>query len=45
MDTVGSGGVGMVAIGVPWWVVALVLLVLAFGAWKLVKFFWAMFGS
>ncbi len=45
MNAVGSGGVGMVQVAVPWWVVVLVLLVLAFGAWKLVKFVWAMFGS
>ena len=41
----GSGGFGLVTVAVPWWVVVLVLLVLAFGAWKLAKFLWSMFGA
>ena len=41
----GSGGFGFITVAVPWWMVVLALLILAFGAWKLVKFLWAMFGS
>lgn len=30
----------MVAIGISWWVAIPVLIVVLFGAWKLVKFLW-----
>jgi hypothetical protein len=43
--TGGSAGIGLITVAVPWWVVLIVLLVLAFGAWKVVKFVWSMFGS
>jgi hypothetical protein len=35
------GGFGAVSIGVPWIVVIPVLLLLAFGVWKLAKLLWA----
>ena len=44
----GSGGVGMVAIGVPWWIALPVLLAVAlllgFGVWKVIKTLWAIGG-
>ena len=41
----GSGGVGFVSIGIPWWVAVILLLFVAFGVWKLAKLLWTMFGS
>ena len=44
----GSGGVGAVSVGIPewafWLLVALVLVLVALGAWKLFKFLWALAG-
>jgi hypothetical protein len=37
----GSGGLGAVSFGISWIVVVPLLLLLAFGAWKLVKLIWA----
>jgi hypothetical protein len=37
----GSGGIGAVSIGINWIVAIPVLLLLAFGVWKLAKLIWA----
>ena len=41
---VGSGGLAAVSIGLSLWIVALVLVVVVIGAWKLFRIIWAMFG-
>jgi len=41
---VGSGGLAAVSHGLPLWILAVVLVVVVIGAWKLFKIIWAMFG-
>lgn len=41
----GSGGFGAVSIGIAEPIIALILLVVVIGVWKLVKVFWAMLSS
>ena len=42
----GSGGLGAVSVGLPaWLLIVILIMVLAFGVWKLAKLLWAMFGS
>ena len=38
MDSVGSGGLGAVSIGLSPWLLLLVALAVLFGVWKLVQF-------
>ena len=38
MDSVGSGGLGAVSIGLSPWLLLLVVLAVLFGAWKLLQF-------
>ena len=44
MNQVGSGGIGAVSAGISesvvWLLIALVVALLVFGIWKLVKLFW-----
>jgi hypothetical protein len=43
--TEGSGGLAAISVGLPWWAVALVLVIAVLGVVKLAKVIWAMFGS
>lgn len=48
MNQVGSGGLGAVSAGISesvvWLLIALVVALLAFGVWKLVKLLWVVAG-
>ena len=48
MNQVGSGGIGAVSAGISepvvWLLIALVVALLAFGIWKLVKLLWVASG-
>jgi hypothetical protein len=48
MNQVGSGGLGAVSAGISesvvWLLIALVVALLAFGIWKLVKLLWVVSG-
>ena len=48
MNTVGSGGLGAVSAGISesvvWLLIVLVVALLAFGIWKLVKLLWVASG-
>lgn len=38
MDSLGSGGLGAVSVSLSPWLLLLLLLVILFGAWKLLQF-------
>jgi hypothetical protein len=45
-DTVGSGGIGAVSLGISELVIGgVIVLVLGFGLFKLAKLLWALFGK
>jgi hypothetical protein len=39
----GAGGMAAISVGISWWVLLIVVGILAFGGWKLAKLLWVIF--